>query len=264
MTPTKRNLALVDLDTGEVVYSPEDLDGFGDMIPRPKLSPPQFGPAQRQLANQARRSVRAAKPEPSHFLWLTASGDSALWSLSPADLARLFYLGSFLGYDGRLMRTPSSPLTRDQTRLVLGMKPSSFRPFMAYMVALGLVTEQADSLSIQNTVFARGRHPKKMEAFHLKVRLSTIRCLYEDLLPPADRRLGVLLSLLRFVNPKTLHLPASTKADVLRLLGNAKTTDTSRVNALLEVAYDDLSVDGVCPLLYQDADGFRFNSVLLP
>ena len=217
----KQNVAFrvmaVDIDTGEAWMADEDRYDVVDLEQVRR----------RQAAIEKHKAMMkgaSSRMNPDKFIWeiyeLSTMRDDGI---SPANVTRMIYLSTFLGYDGSLVHSNGKPIQYADLAGLLGISDRAFRDFWKEMTAAGVFREKNGAVLVDKDRFRRGRlKDKDVGALAAKgqflTRLYTngVRQLYESATPRSHKTLSYMFQILPFVNREhniVCHNPLETDVD---------------------------------------------------
>lgn len=192
-------------------------------------------------------------------------------SLSQADTARLLFIGTFVAWgNGRLQfGNNGNAITRKRLQELCGMSRNKFATFFKRLESEGILREDAATkdLFMNPTVFHRGEIKTFAQDVagleHTRIFRSTVRRLYEEFDGKRLTQLGLLYTVLPFINVQTNTIAYNPdERDIervqpmtLRHLAMALGYENPQK---LKTAMNAVKVDGrPAFLFYEDADNRR-------
>lgn len=132
-------------------------------------------------------------------------------SLSQADTARLLFIGTFVAWEtGRLQfGNTGKPINRKKLQELTGMSRPRFSEFYKRLECEGIITEDAATkdLFMNPSVIYRGNvkeiRAEVADLEYTRVFRSTVRRLYEEFGGKQLKQLGLIYSVLPFINTQT-------------------------------------------------------------
>lgn len=126
--------------------------------------------------------------------------------ISKENLARLFMLATYVGYDGnRLQMTERTPMRRKDVPNVLGLKSTATKTFLKEVTEKGYLRVGKNGDLFINDCVYRGSL-KSMKRSHnewyIRYYFEGIRNLYTSVTPRQHKYVGLICSLLPYVNVK--------------------------------------------------------------
>lgn len=187
----------VNLKTGEVTDAVYALMPPGSAI----ITPEDFAANYERKRQQREFFLQKQVMEQlGKFCFLAIS--SGLDSLSPATIARLIYLSSYLRYGTDcLYITQRTPMTASNLPDVMGLSDTTVYRFLKDVCPSYLSIDDDDNLHINTSVFRRGALSKKdgLGAYQ-KVYIEAVRNLYRATPISNHKQLGYIFLMLPYIN----------------------------------------------------------------
>lgn len=124
--------------------------------------------------------------------------------LSGGAMARIFYLSTFIGYDGMLTKltAPDSPrLVKEDCRKLIGMDYDAFSLFWKEAIAADMLSVRDNAIWLNSKFFMRGKTPKKQ--VFMRIGHEGMRSLFESCDNARQHRLiSYILKLIPMINVK--------------------------------------------------------------
>ncbi|MGP4077295.1 hypothetical protein [Halobacillus sp. K22] len=209
-----------DTETGENISDKVDV--------RPRLTEGQM------RGQQIKENLKAHQTENGGYVFALFQGNKAIEerfpSLTQSDLARLMFIGTYVSYDdseafryGLLKHPNGVKIGKKSLEELLGMSRSKYSGFYKKLLNEGILAETDEGLEINPAVFYRGEHVKaiKGEMRYTRLFRQTVRDLYELYNGRSIKKLGVIYSVLPYVNFNFNVLaenPSEVKADEVKPL----------------------------------------------
>lgn len=125
--------------------------------------------------------------------------DNGFSELSPATVARLVYLGTFLKYGTDcLYQTERTPMTRKMLPEIMNVSDDTTRRFMEEASPY-IFEDEAGHLHMKWPTFIRGKLPPEHEGYQ-KIRIEAVRTLYLSTAVENHKRLGYIFLMLPFIS----------------------------------------------------------------
>lgn len=227
------NTMAVNLKTGEITEARQAILPVGSWIMTPEdiAAHDERKRQQREFFLQKQVMEQLGK-----FCFLAIN--SSLNSLSPASVARLIYLSSYLRYGTDcLYITQRTPMTVSNLPEVMGLSYTTVYRFLKDVCPSYLSVDENDNLHINTTVFRRGALSKKdgLGAYQ-KVYIEAIRSLYRATPISNHKQLGYIFLMLPYINiqynvlcknpyePDIANIEPLTVRDFCELIGHSYAT----------------------------------------
>lgn len=134
------------------------------------------------------------------YFWKFLSDDLQKIDLPPADITRLVFLNTYLGYDGYLMRNERTPMKKSDLPKLLNVSRSTAKYFWR-SVSRYYITEKDGKLYPNADVIKRGQLRNDREWVKYKwMYFNGIRTLYNSVPISQHKILGYLFLLLPYIN----------------------------------------------------------------
>lgn len=169
--------------------------------------------------------------------------------LIPEDVTKLFYLATFVSYDGVLM-WENAPMDKKVMREKLGMCKDRFLDFLNKMSNLGIVIVE-DVIKINKSYFTKGEIVKeiKKNLDYTRIYVKSIRYLYENVPQRRHGQLGNYFKLIPYIHRQKnvlCHNPNASISEVTpmhvrelqELLGCHRNSVRSFIRDMLSVRLD--------------------------
>lgn len=184
----------VELGTGEVYDAVTMIVPEGSQLITPEQ---QRRNRERRERQKIRRSEEAITAVLGKFYLLAVDTDFS--NLSPATVARLVYLATYLRYGtNSLYWTKRTPITRRMLPEVLGVSEDTAGRFMKE--AEGYISaDENGCIHMDRLAFVRGRLPAE-HAGYQKLRIEAVRRLYKAADVADHKRLGYIFLMLPFIS----------------------------------------------------------------
>lgn len=184
-------------------------------------------------------------------------------SLTQSDLARLMFLGTYASYnEGEvshcyLRHDNGVKITKKTLGELLGMSRNKYAEFFSRLIDENVLAELPEGLGVNPTVFYRGENVEEIKGDFQYTRLfrKTARELYEKFNGRSVKKLGVLYSILPYVN-FNFNILCHNPTQVI----NGK-IETMKVKDLAEeLGYDDYKhlIKTMYEIKYDDQPVFKF------
>lgn len=223
----------VSLKTGEVTEARHATIPAGSVIMTPEDIAAQI---ERKRQQQEFFLQRKSNEQLGKFFFLAIN--STLNSLSPATVARLIYLSSFLRFGTDcLYITQRTPMKVSDLQKVMGLSDTTIYRFLKDVCPSYLFSDEDENLHIDTSIFRRGGLPKKEGlGSHQKVYIDAIRNLYRATPISNHKQLGYIFLMLPFINIQynvlcknpyetdILHVEPLTVREFCELIGHSYST----------------------------------------
>lgn len=198
----------VDLSTGEatnavVFYGPE---GSIMLTPEQQKVRKEYG---KRLEEEHRKEIEALRKEltdkrkgnSDHFVFQQSNTD--LWrQISPENVARSVFLGTFTQYDGALLQlSERTPMRLKDLEDVLRVSKSTRKRFWREVRDVIFTTDQDNRVYVKNNLFVRGglrSHSPSLE--YERIYIEALRELYQKAGVTRHSRLGFVFQMLPYLN----------------------------------------------------------------
>ena len=168
----------------------------------------RFIPEKQDLAINKRRSAKANEDKQGEFIWvLFTYCDEIFPNLSKPSVARLFYISTFVEYDGNRLTDDGGYTFFNKRRLKgkLNLTDRSFTGFWNEMVENNILTEDKDKrVVINSSLFKKGNIDKRCKSDFTRLYCQCVRRIYESTNDIRDHsRLSYIFKVIPYVNRKT-------------------------------------------------------------
>lgn len=151
--------------------------------------------------------------------------DEIFDQLEGADLVRVLYLASYMGYtkDGNKLFRGTRPMNKDSCYAIMGLKDRTFREFWRKCITFNIIEVDAVGyISLSSKHFLRGNVTKKIAATSgemIRINADTIKHLYLNTEAREHKRLSYLYRLIPFVEEESniVHTEAEVSSRVEKL-----------------------------------------------
>lgn len=169
------------IELGSIVYTPEQ----------------QAAHKRRQECLRQKRWWRKMIGELGYFYFLASDND--LDKLSPATVARLIYLSTYLDYQNRFMLSQRRQLHKSDLEDVLQLSKGAVFNFWHEVCPLYIV-EDGEGLKLNNSDMVRGELSKDNRNAYQRLYIEAIRRLYRQTAPTNHKHLGYVFALIPLIN----------------------------------------------------------------
>ena len=151
--------------------------------------------------------------------------DEIFDQLEGADLVRVLYLASYMGYtkDGNKLIRGTRPMNKDSCYAIMRLKDRAFREFWNKCITFNIIEVDAGGyISLSSKHFLRGNVTKKIAATSgemIRINADTIKHLYQNTEAREHKRLSYLYRLIPFVEEESniVHTEAEVGSRVEKL-----------------------------------------------
>jgi hypothetical protein len=194
-------------DTGSILYTPSQQAAYKERNKR-----------EREQAEQEEQMRLWRKAGGGFYFVATDGATDGRYEVAQATMARLVYLATYLGYDGRLYTTERTPMVRKDLQAVLGLSRAQTYRFWGEVSSL-YVFEDEDGLRMGNQWFCRGKLSPggRYQQFYRRA----VRQLYHATPVSRHGRLGCVFQILPLLNIEyniVCHNPMETCLDKVKPL----------------------------------------------
>lgn len=173
---------------------------------------PEQAEERRRRAQEIREQQRRDAANSEHnrlygnFTFLKYRQGEDIWSdTAPNDIAKLFYLSTFLSYNSNILKFNNGrPISLENLKEILNVSDSTCRRFLISMEQKHFIQVDGETIRISSALFARqnirgwqGENFSFIRIYH-----RTYRYLYENLPIRQHSRLGYLIKLIPHLNIK--------------------------------------------------------------
>lgn len=123
-------------------------------------------------------------------------------SLTQADIARLMFVGTYTGYDGRLRYDNGTTITRAKLEKMIGISREQFSKFYNRLISENALHEEGGQISVNSSVFQRGEVSGDIgDLQYIRVYRDTVRNLYDEYGKGRDaRQLAIVFLIIPFLH----------------------------------------------------------------
>jgi hypothetical protein len=171
-----------------------------------------------QERKKRERQRRLYRRDIEHFYF--ASAESRYRDLRPATVARLVYLASYIGYDGRLKLTHRSTMKRENLQNILCVSQAETYRFWNEVKGKYIFEDKDRELSMPDTFFCCGEL-SRCSGQYQQFYVGAVRELYQKTPQSKHKYLGYVFQMLPFINIEynvLCHNPEETNLDRVELL----------------------------------------------
>lgn len=172
--------------------------------------------------------------------------------LTPEDITKLFYLATFVDYEGYLIYEDQY-MKRKKMQELLKMSNHAFMTFINKVKKLKIIIEDENkNIKIIKDYFSKGELDKEIKEYYDYTRLyiKTIRCLFENVSIRKHKKLGNYFKMIPYIhrqhnilcwNPtsKYENIQRLTVGDLKDILGIHRNTARAFINELLDTTLID-------------------------
>jgi hypothetical protein len=172
--------------------------------------------------------------------------------ISSDDITKLFYLATYVDYDGYLVYNESF-MTRNDMRILLKLTRKPFDMFFNKMKKLGIfLANKNTNIKINKDYFAKGEIDKeiKQNYDYTRVYIKSIRYLFENVPQRKQKQLGNYFKLIPYIHRQSNVLSLNPESnfsdiqymklkDLKEILGYHRNSVKSFINKLLETRLDN-------------------------
>lgn len=169
------------IELGSIVYTPEQQAAY----------------KRRKESQLQKLWWRKMIGELGYFYFLASDND--LDKLSPATVARLIYLSTYLDYKNRFMLSQRRPLKKSDLEDILQLSKGAVFNFWHEVSPLYIV-EDDNGLKLNNPDMVRGEIPKDDHNAYQRLYIESIRRLYRQTAPSHHKHLGYVFALIPLIN----------------------------------------------------------------
>lgn len=142
--------------------------------------------------------------------------------LTSDDIIKLFYIATYVNYDGYLIYEDSFMKRKDMNRL-LKIHTKNFDLFFNKMKKLGILLQDEDkNIKINQEYFTKGELDKDIQKYYnyTRVYINSIRFLFENVPVKNHKRLGTYFKLIPYIHRQqnTLCWNPESKLDDIKLM----------------------------------------------
>jgi hypothetical protein len=182
---------VVDLETGEVIENAKIAEA-GDKI---------ITEGQSNAFKKISKEKKSRSNQPNFVFAIYKSCEPYLENekLKPQDVSRLIMLATYTRYDGRLMKTEQTSMSKkDMQKIVRIKKISAFNDFHNKLIHLGILVNEPDVYFMNSNYFFKGEMKSGIST--KKLYCNEIRYIFNSALTSTIKRLGYVFMLLPYVN----------------------------------------------------------------
>lgn len=130
--------------------------------------------------SDAYRKIKKTQDEYGAFTWLLFNNTQELLpNVSPANITRLMYVSTFLGYNGYLLTANNKIMTKEGLQKQLKLSKNMFYNFWKEMLNENIFCEKDDKIYLNNTLFGKGS-AKNINTDFTRLYVDGIRYIYEN------------------------------------------------------------------------------------
>lgn len=140
----------------------------------------RFTPQEQINAIHKKLKQKKTQNELGAFTWLLFNNTQELLpNVSPANITRLMYVSTFLGYYGYLINN-NIAMTKKELQKKLKLDRRYFSAFWDEMIEQNIIIEQENKIYLNNNLFRKGTIKKDLPEDFTKLYINGIRYIYEN------------------------------------------------------------------------------------
>ena len=190
---------LADVETGEVIEIHE-----GDIIKI--ISEKQRNAVEKSIKNkELNENMKEWNKELGGFVFILFEYGDVIFSQSPEliqeDITKLFYLSTFVDYEGNLIHNDNLIIRKDMQKLI-NISREKFSIFFNKLKNLGIILEENKFIKLNKEYFFKGEIDKSIKSKYNYTRLyvNSIRYLYENVSIRKHKQLGSYFKMIPYIH----------------------------------------------------------------